>query len=64
VKWNVAPRPPSPLAQIRPSCDSTIDLLIARPGLVIAIEIGNRTVQANPLQIDDHESDVVGLSRS
>src|SRR5882757_940005 len=31
VKWNVAPRPPLPLAQIRPPCDSTIDLLIARP---------------------------------
>jgi transposase len=31
VKWNVAPRPPSPLAQIRPPCDSTIDLLIAKP---------------------------------
>ena len=31
VKWNVAPRPPSPLAQIRPPCDSMIDLLIARP---------------------------------
>jgi hypothetical protein len=24
-KWNVAPRPPSPLAQIRPPCDSTIE---------------------------------------
>jgi signal transduction histidine kinase len=31
VKWNVAPCPPSPLAQIRPPCDSTIDLLIDRP---------------------------------
>jgi hypothetical protein len=31
VKWNVAPDPPSPLAQIRPPCDSTIDLLIAKP---------------------------------
>src|ERR1700749_3539102 len=31
VKWNVAPRPPAPLAQSRPPCDSTIDLLIARP---------------------------------
>src|ERR1700693_3294301 len=31
VKWNVAPRAPSPLAQICPPCDSTIDLLIARP---------------------------------
>src|SRR6266567_3684325 len=31
VKWNVAPRPPSPLAQIWPPCDSTIDLQIARP---------------------------------
>ena len=30
-KWNVAPRPPSSLAQIRPPCDSTIDLLIAKP---------------------------------
>jgi hypothetical protein len=31
VKWNVAPWPPSPMVQIRPPCDSTIDLLIARP---------------------------------
>jgi len=31
VKWNVGPRPPSPLAQIRPPCDSTIDMLIAKP---------------------------------
>ena len=31
VKWKVAPRPPSPLAQIRPLCDSTIDLPIAKP---------------------------------
>jgi hypothetical protein len=31
VKWNVAPRPPLPLAQIRPPCDSTIGLLIATP---------------------------------
>jgi hypothetical protein len=31
VKWNVAPSPPLPAAQIRPPCDSTIDLLIARP---------------------------------
>ena len=31
VKWKVAPRPPSPFAQIRPPCDSTIDLLIAKP---------------------------------
>jgi len=31
VKWNVAPRPPLLLAQIRPPCDSTIDLLIAKP---------------------------------
>jgi hypothetical protein len=30
VKWNVAPHPPQ-LAQIRPPCDSTIDLLIAKP---------------------------------
>jgi hypothetical protein len=40
VKWNVAPRPPLPLAQIRPPCDSTMDLLMARPmplpcGLVV-----------------------------
>src|SRR5215469_7148665 len=40
VKWKVAPCPPSGLAQIRPPCDSTMDLLIARPmplpcGLVV-----------------------------
>src|ERR1700760_1247172 len=34
VKWKVAPRPPSPVAQIRPPCDSTIDLLIAKPMLL------------------------------
>jgi hypothetical protein len=31
VKWSVPPRTPLPLAQIRPPCDSTIDLLIAKP---------------------------------
>jgi hypothetical protein len=30
VKWKVAPLPSSPLAQIRPPCDSTIDLLTAK----------------------------------
>jgi hypothetical protein len=45
VKWNVAPRPPLPLAQIRPPCDSTIDLLIAKPmplpcGFVVKIDHG------------------------
>jgi hypothetical protein len=45
VKWNVAPRPPSPLAQIRLPCDSTIDLLIAKPmplpcGFVVKIDHG------------------------
>src|ERR1700747_514369 len=31
VKLNVAPRPPLPLAQMRPPCDSTMDLQMARP---------------------------------
>jgi hypothetical protein len=40
AKWNVAPRTSSPLTQIRPLCDSTIDLVIAKPmplpcGLVV-----------------------------
>lgn len=35
VKWNVAPSPPVPLAQIRPPCDSTMDLLIAKPNLAV-----------------------------
>jgi len=30
VKWNVALRPPPLWDQIRPPCDSTIDLLIAQ----------------------------------
>jgi hypothetical protein len=31
VKWSVTPWPPVPVAQMRPPCDSTMDLLIASP---------------------------------
>ncbi len=31
VKWNVAPRPPSPLAHNRPPCDSTMERQMAKP---------------------------------
>jgi hypothetical protein len=41
-----------------------VDFTTGSSGFVIAIETGNRMVQPkrSPLQIDDHEGDVVGLT--
>jgi hypothetical protein len=43
VKWNVAPRPPSPLAQIRPACGG---------GLEIAPHLIGTHIQLLPLAFD------------